>query len=89
MLDQSHEWRRALEVLASSPEGATEALLFAHGFTYKELNRGTVWHNLPSTHILFGIIAFFPLSSPAGAVYSYRSQGVGWQIGWQLFGDEP
>ena len=34
MLDQSDEWRRALEVLASSPEGATEALLFAHGFMH-------------------------------------------------------
>ena len=37
MPDQSDEWRRALEVLASSPEGATEALLFAHGFTYKAI----------------------------------------------------
>jgi hypothetical protein len=34
MPDQSDEWRRALEVLASSPEGATEALLFAHGFMH-------------------------------------------------------
>ena len=37
MPDQSDEWRRALEVLASSPEGATKALLFAHGFTYKAI----------------------------------------------------
>jgi len=34
MPDQSDEWRRALEVLASSPEGVTEALLFAHGFMH-------------------------------------------------------
>jgi hypothetical protein len=26
-------WRRALELLASSADGCTEALLFAHGFT--------------------------------------------------------
>lgn len=26
------EWRRALELLAGSPEGCTEALLAAHGF---------------------------------------------------------
>ena len=37
MLDQSDEWRRALEVLANSPEGATEALLFAHGFMYETI----------------------------------------------------
>jgi hypothetical protein len=33
----SDEWRRALEVLANSPEGATEALLFAHGFMYETI----------------------------------------------------
>jgi hypothetical protein len=27
------EWRRALELLAGSADGCTEALLFAHGFT--------------------------------------------------------
>jgi hypothetical protein len=37
MLDQSDEWRRALEVLANSPEGATEALLFAHGFMHETI----------------------------------------------------
>ena len=37
MPDHSDEWRRALGVLASSPEGATEALLFAHGFMYKAI----------------------------------------------------
>jgi hypothetical protein len=26
-------WRRALELLASSADGCTEAFLFAHGFT--------------------------------------------------------
>ena len=39
MPDQSDDWRRALEVLANSPEGATEALLFAHGFMYKAITR--------------------------------------------------
>ena len=29
----SDEWRRALEMLADLPEGSTEALLLAHGFT--------------------------------------------------------
>ena len=37
MPDQSDDWRRALEVLANSPEGATEALLFAHGLLYKAI----------------------------------------------------
>ena len=37
MPDHSDEWRRALGVLASSPEGATEALLFAHGFMYETI----------------------------------------------------
>ena len=37
MPDHSDEWRRALGVLASSPEGATEALLFAHGLMYKAI----------------------------------------------------
>ena len=37
MPDHSDEWRRALGVLASSPEGATEALLFAHGLLYKAI----------------------------------------------------
>jgi len=32
MLDQSDDWRRALELLASSPEGVTEGFLVAHGF---------------------------------------------------------
>ena len=32
MPDYPPEWRRALELLASLPEGATEALLMAHGF---------------------------------------------------------
>jgi hypothetical protein len=32
MPDHPADWRRALELLASSPEGATEALLMAHGF---------------------------------------------------------
>jgi hypothetical protein len=31
----SAEERRALELLAASPEGATEALLVTHGFTSK------------------------------------------------------
>ena len=29
----SDEWRRALKMLADLPEGSTEALLLAHGFT--------------------------------------------------------
>ena len=37
MPDHSDEWRRAPEVLANSPEGATEALLFAHGFMYETI----------------------------------------------------
>ena len=37
MPDQSDDWRRALEVLANSPEGATEALLFAHGFMHETI----------------------------------------------------
>ena len=41
----SDEWRRALEVLANSPEGATEALLFAHGFMYETI---TGWSTLGS-----------------------------------------
>ena len=32
MPDHPADWRRALELLASLPEGATEALLMAHGF---------------------------------------------------------
>jgi hypothetical protein len=32
MPDHPADWRRALEVLASSPDGATEAVLVAHGF---------------------------------------------------------
>jgi hypothetical protein len=32
MPEQSDHWRRALELLASSPEGVSEALLIAHGF---------------------------------------------------------
>ena len=32
MPDYPAEWRRALGVLADTPEGATEALLAAHGF---------------------------------------------------------
>ena len=32
MPDQSADWRRALEVLASSSEGVTEAVLIAQGF---------------------------------------------------------
>ena len=31
--DHSAEWRRALKMLAGLPEGSTEALLLAHGFT--------------------------------------------------------
>ena len=31
--DHSAEWRRALKMLADLPEGSTEALLLAHGFT--------------------------------------------------------
>lgn len=31
MPDHRAEWRRALELLAESPEGSTEALLPAHG----------------------------------------------------------
>jgi hypothetical protein len=37
MPDDAADWRRALEVLANSPEGATEALLFAHGFMYETI----------------------------------------------------
>ena len=31
--NHSAEWRRALKMLADLPEGSTEALLLAHGFT--------------------------------------------------------
>jgi hypothetical protein len=31
--DHSDEWRRALRTLADLPDGSTEALLLAHGFT--------------------------------------------------------
>ena len=31
--DHSAEWRRALKMLADLPEGSTEALMLAHGFT--------------------------------------------------------
>ena len=31
--DHSDEWRRALKTLADLPDGSTEALMLAHGFT--------------------------------------------------------
>jgi hypothetical protein len=37
MADQSADWHRALEVLSNSPDGATEALLMAHGFSSEVL----------------------------------------------------
>jgi hypothetical protein len=33
MADHPDEWRRALKMLAALPEGSTEALMLAHGFT--------------------------------------------------------
>src|SRR6516225_597938 len=33
MLDHPDEWRRALKTLTRLPEGLTEALMLAHGFT--------------------------------------------------------
>jgi hypothetical protein len=33
MPDGPDEWRRALNMLADLPQGSTEALLLAHGFT--------------------------------------------------------
>jgi hypothetical protein len=32
-MDPLAEWRRALELLADSPDGSTTALMLAHGFT--------------------------------------------------------
>jgi hypothetical protein len=50
-------WRRALELLADSADGCTEALLFAHGFTEATIAGGKTAHkSIAATPAYAGVL---------------------------------